>query len=70
MQILSIFVGHLDVVQLLLDNRVDVNAKNNYGNGPIHLASDAGKLNFRTENNFFSSKNKIFAEIRISECRF
>jgi len=37
--------GHMDVAQLLLANKADVAAKNNYGYTPLHRAAEEGNKN-------------------------
>lgn len=38
------FSGHLQVVDLLIENNADVNAKNNNQDTPLHMAASGGKL--------------------------
>jgi ankyrin repeat protein len=36
--------GHLEVVQLLLDQGADIRVQNNYGDTPLHAAATGGHL--------------------------
>jgi len=39
---LAATAGHREVVELLLSNKADVNARDNSGETPLHLAAQAG----------------------------
>jgi ankyrin repeat protein len=42
---LAAFYDHQDMVELLLANKADINAKNNKGETPLRVAADKGKQN-------------------------
>lgn len=42
LNILSFFVGHLNVLKVLIENKGDVNAKDAHSETPLHLASMEG----------------------------
>ena len=48
----SVFFEHIEMVNYLIDKKVDVNAKNNYGDTPLHYAFQINNMQVSKYTNF------------------